>query len=134
MSVPSGRIVGSNGLHREADRFLQGLLRPCPYSPHNRLEFGEGVLDGREVRGIGREEEQVTTALREGLTDARGLMHAQVVQHHHLTWSELSGQLFADIPRKGFGSHRAFDHPGLAQTLGRERGHQRRILPVIAGD
>ena len=92
----------------------------------------ERLLNGSEVRGVGREEEQLTAARRQGLPNAGGFVDAQVIEHDDLSRSQCWPQLLADVPGKRRCIHRAFNQPRFAQAVGGEGGHQRRILAVVA--
>lgn len=53
MGEPSSRIVAGDRRNGQMHGLLEDVLRPRPESPQDRLELGEGLLNGREVRRIG---------------------------------------------------------------------------------
>jgi len=61
------------------------------------LEGGPEMLDGVEVWGIGRQEQQVTASGFDQLKRRRGLMKAGVVQHDHAAWRQRGQQHLGKI-------------------------------------
>ena len=110
---PGARVSGGDGLDRPMHRLHQRLVSARPQPAQDRLELGERLLDGGAVGRIRRQEEQFTAARGEGVADAGGLMHAQIVQHDHLPGPQLWRQLLADVPLEGLRRDRAFNQPGL---------------------
>ena len=66
------RILAGNSLDGEADRFLERLRGTGSESAQDGLDLGECLFDRREVRRVGREEEQRAVAGLKGLANAGG--------------------------------------------------------------
>jgi hypothetical protein len=86
------------------------------------LDLGEGLLDGIEVRGIGRQEEELTPGgFDEGL-GAGTLVHREIVQDHDLPGPQARHQ---HPLHKGF-EHVSIDgaphQEALADAAKRQRG------------
>ena len=62
MSKPPERISGGNEIQRGGNGLLQGLPCAGPCSPQQRLEFGERLFNGREIRRVGGQKQQATAA------------------------------------------------------------------------
>ena len=60
-------------------RDLDGSLCGCS---EQGLELGECVLDGVEVRAVGRQEEQTGTGGFDGLADSGAFVAGQIVHDH----------------------------------------------------
>ena len=132
MGKPSRRILRSNRLDGQTDGLLEGLVGAGAEATQDGLELGEGLLDRRQVRGVGRQEEQGAAARRQGLADAGGLVSAQIVEDHHLPGPQPRRQFLADVPRKGLGIHGPLNQPWFVQSVGGKCRHQRGVVAVVA--
>jgi len=129
---PSDCIVAGDGVDRLVDGLQEGVPGAGAQAAQDRLDLGERLLDGRAVRRVGRQKEQLAITRLDRLADALCLMHTQVVQHHDLSRSQGGSQLLLDVALEGRGIHRPLNRPGRLQPLGRQRRHQCRVPAVIA--
>src|SRR5215216_2933216 len=73
------------------------------------LDLGEGVFDGIEVRGVGREVAELGPARLDGGAGARGVVGAQVVGDDHLPRPEGRGEDVADVTFEARPGHAAVE-------------------------
>ena len=131
---PRRGVVAGNRLDGEANCFLERLLRARAQAAQDGFDLRERLLNGREVRRIGRQEEQLAAARFNGKANTVGFVGAQIVQHDDLSRSQRRRELLGDIPFKRRSIHCPLDQPGLVHTVGSERGDQREVLAVVARD
>ena len=81
---PRDHIVAGNAFESPVDRVLERFVDAGAQSAQPCLELGERLLDRREVRGVGRQEEQLALTRGQGLADAGGFVGAQIVEHDDL--------------------------------------------------
>ena len=63
---------------------MERLLGAGAQSTQDSCDLGEGLLDRREVRRVGRQEEQLAVARFNRLAKTVGFVGAQVIHDDHL--------------------------------------------------
>jgi hypothetical protein len=84
------------------------------YGAQVRFEFGEG-LDGIEVRAVGRQEEQPSASLADGLFGSGTFVRGQVVQNDDVALLQCRGELGAHVGLEDRAVHRGVDDPRRSQ-------------------
>jgi hypothetical protein len=73
------RVLNGNRRDRGADRLHERLPSPGLAFTKEALDLGEGFFDRVEVRGVGRQVQQLTTSPFDNLSYPLSFMSAQVV-------------------------------------------------------
>ena len=81
------------------------------------LEFGEGHLDGIEIRAVSRKEQEPAAALLQGLCRAWTFVGGQVVEDDNSPRIKCRDQLRLDIGIESRAVHCAIDHPWRVQGV-----------------
>lgn len=133
MRKPAAGILGRERLQTTSNRLLQGVVRARSHAPQERFQLGEGLFDGRQVGGGGREPEDLALLLGDGLAHplARGGTH--VIEHHHLPGLQAWSQHLFHVGFKRQRVHRSLQDEGCLHPLKRESGNQGRMLASVAG-
>src|SRR5215211_1281636 len=82
---PAPRVLRAHRVQSPADGLQERLARPGLRLPQERLDLGEGLLDRREIRRVGRQEQQRAAPCFDEVAHPFAPVRAEVVQHHHLT-------------------------------------------------
>jgi len=98
--------------------------------PQERLELGEGHLDRVHIWAVGRQVEDLSTAIGNRLADAGHLMGRQVVEHHDIATLEGRCQDVLDVHAEGIAIHGAIEHPGCGHAGEPQAGDEGHRLPV----
>jgi hypothetical protein len=85
--APGGVALGDR-VQRPPHRLDQRLEGPGSRPSQRGLELGEGLLDGVEVRRVGRQVEQLAAPPLDQLPDPRPLVRGEVVHHDYLPRSK----------------------------------------------
>ncbi len=128
---PRERIISGDCLDCHPHSFPERLLGARAEPTQDGLDLGKCLLDRRKVGRVRRQEEQLAVMGFQGLANAGGLVDAQIIQHHDLARLQRRRQLLRNVPFEGGGIHRSLNHPGLVQTIRRERCHQRGVLAMV---
>jgi hypothetical protein len=122
---PCFGILGSDCFEGVGDGLIESIRTPGFGCTQELLELGPGLLDGIQIRRVGRQIEKLCVAGLNQLAYPRHLMRRQVVHHHDVARLELGAQnLFhiraKDLAVDGRGDrHHRFD---TAQAHGPQRG------------
>ncbi len=84
----------ADGVPEAIDGGFSGLAQ-------QRLELGEGVLDGIEVRAVGRKVEQMRPCCFDGLAHRGAFVAGQIVHHHDVAGAEFGHQHLLHIGLEG---------------------------------
>ncbi len=80
---------------------LPGASPWCaPQPAQDGLDLGERLLDGREVGGVRRQEEQLAVTRCDRVANTVSFVGAQIVHDDHLSWPQRRRQLLGDVPSK----------------------------------
>jgi len=81
------------------------------------LEFGEGHLDGVEIRAVRREVVEVRAAGRDRLRHAADLVRGKIVANHQIIGVQLRAEHPFDVNQEECTIHRTIDQPGSANAI-----------------
>src|ERR1035441_192395 len=84
VAEPSCCVGCSNGFEGIGDGLIECFFGSCLGVAQELLEFGPGLLDGVQVRRVGRQIEQLRTAGFDPLAYPSHFVRRQVVHHHHI--------------------------------------------------
>ena len=73
-------VAGCDSIKRPAHRFDQSLAGACLKLPQRPFHFGEGLLDGIEIRRVGRQVEKVAASLLDHLAYSFAVVRGGVVK------------------------------------------------------
>ena len=99
-----------------------------------RLDFGEDLLDGDEVGGIGRQQEQAAARAFNRGTDRRTLVDIELVEDDDLAGPQAGDQQPAHIQAKGIAVGGALECQRRTHSLWRQRRKERDVGAVVARD
>ena len=93
------------------------------------LELGKDLLDGVQVRAVGREEPQMRSGFSNCAADGCGFVTAKVVHHDNVAWRQRGHENPFDIGPECVAVDRSVDNPGsidpvIAQGCDERRGVQ----------
>ncbi len=95
-----------------------------------RLEHGEGVLDGVEVGTVGREVGRFRAGRLDHLTQARPLVARQVVHDDDVAGTQFRNQDLLDTGLEGVAVDWPVEHLGSNEAANGQRTDEGRRLPV----
>lgn len=95
-----------------------------------RLDFGEGLFDGIEVRTIGRQITKRSPGGFDSRADSCTLVAGQIVHHDEVVAPERRAQYLRDISKKGGAVHGAVKHPGRGEAVLPQGGGEGGCWPV----
>jgi hypothetical protein len=123
---------GREEAERDCDERVDVIEGARPRRPQERFQFGEREFDRVEVGTIGRQKPEMRAVAFDRGPDRRLLMHREVIEHHHVAWSQRGHQDLFDICQETRRVDGAIEHGGRAQPLEPQRGNDRVRLPVAA--
>lgn len=118
---------GSGGEKEAIEAALSGFAQMS-------FQLGEEVLDGVEIRAVGRQEHQGSAPGFDGLTDPGHLVRTQIVGDDKIAWPQGRAQHLAHVFQKGRPVHRAIQKPGSLQAIAAQGRHESIGVPVAVGD
>jgi len=118
---------GSAGEQEAIEAALSGLAQVC-------FQLGEEVLDGVEIRAVGRQEHQRSASGFAGLANPGHLVRTQIVGDDKVTRPPRRSQHVAHISQKGRPVHRSIQKPGGFQTIAAQGCHEGVGPPVAVRD
>jgi hypothetical protein len=116
-----------DGVPEAADGSLGGLSQ-------QRLELGEGILDGVEVWAVGREIAQLGTRSLDHLAHAWAFVAGQVVHDDDVATPQFRDQHLGHLGLEGVAVDRPIEHPGGDEAAHGQSADEGRGLPVAVGD
>ena len=96
------------------------------------LELGKHLLDGVQVRAVGRQIPQRSACPINGRLDPDDLVRAQVVHNHDVARAQLRHQKLLHPGQKRISIDRPGQHQRRQKTLAAERADKRRGVPMSA--
>ncbi len=99
-----------------------------------RLELGDGHLDGIEVGAVGRQETQLCAGRFDGLAHGKRFVCRQIVHDDDIAGRQCRRQHLLDIGHEGGAVHGAVEHHGCGHALQPERADEGGGLPVPVRD
>lgn len=135
LSIPRvGEVVGALLVGELIEEFADGfpglLDRTCRRLPKHSFQLGKGLLDGIEVRAVGREEEQVRACGPDRAPHVWALVAAQIVHHDDITASERRDQEPPHIGQEAAPIDRSVEHAWRGDRVTAQRSNERQRLPV----
>ena len=94
------------------------------------LKFGKDLLDGVEIRTVGRQEEQVRLPGADGFASSLASVASEIVENHDISLGQGRGQLRLDVERKEFAVDGTVNDPGCREAIAAERCDERHRLPM----
>lgn len=88
MPKPVARILSGDPGQRLNDCLLECFTRASAHSSQDGFQLGKGFFNGREVRRIRRQEQQLTAFGFDGVFHARTQVNGKVVQDHDLSGAQ----------------------------------------------
>lgn len=101
--------------------------------PQQRLELGEGHLDGVHVGAVGWQVEDLRAACGNRLADAGDLVGGQVVEHNDIAAPERGREDVADVGSERIAIHRCVEHPWCGQARQAQACDEGHRLPMPEG-
>jgi len=98
------------------------------------LELGEHLLDGVQVWGVFRQEEEFGTGGPYGSANSLSLMTAEVVHDDNVAGSQGRDEKLLDIDLKRLAVDRTVEEPWGIDAIMTERGEEGHGLPATVGD
>lgn len=95
------------------------------------LELGEDLLDGIEIRAIGRQEEQACAGRTDGLAHGLALVAAEIVHDDDIAGFERGHEALLDPCRERRPVDRAVQHIGRVDPVGAQGRDEGQRLPMI---
>jgi hypothetical protein len=104
----------------------------CPLArlSQQRLEFGEGLFDGIEIRAVGRQVEQPGLAVFDRFPDASDLVGSHVVHNDDIARAQRRGEHLLDVGAEGGAVHGAIQHVRRGNARGAQARHESGGLPM----
>src|SRR5512142_2965658 len=133
MSKPTESISRRDEIQSLSNGILKCIPATSTYPSQKGLQFGERLLNGREIGRVGRQEQETTSSGFNGLPHARPLMNAQVIQDHDLPWFQTGSKKLFHIELKSSAIRRPIQQECGSHSLQRQGGHQCHIGSIIAG-
>jgi hypothetical protein len=107
-----------------------GLDGPRLGHSHEMLELGEELLDGVEVRAVGRQKEHVGSRLANGASRCPAFVAAEIVEDHDIPFGEGRSQYLLDVESEEFAVDGAIDDPRGIDAIDPQGCDEGERLPV----
>jgi hypothetical protein len=121
-----GALGRKEAVEHAPDALDQSIDSSCGLVPQQRLELCEGHLYRVHVGAVGRQVEDLGSAVGDRFADAGHLVGGQVVEHHNVAALERGAKDLADVDAEGIAIHRTIEHPRrghAAQPQSGDEGH-----------
>src|SRR5260370_37192302 len=82
MGKPTESILGGDERQCCRNRLLEVFACTSTYPSQKGLQFGEGFLDRRKIRRIGRQKQETAPFRFDSLSDARSQADREAIQNH----------------------------------------------------
>jgi hypothetical protein len=109
---------------------MHGFDRASRPSAQSVFELGDDLLDGVEVRRIGRQEEQFCANTADRLANSLSFVATQIVQYHDITGPERRQQECPDISKEPGAVDRSVKNARGLDPVAAERGEECQRAPV----
>src|SRR2546430_1688059 len=97
---PSASILSGDGEQRLGNGIFKSLRGPGFRTTKEGFELRKSFLDGREIGGISRKKEQMTSLIFNELAHMSSLMRSKIIHDHDLPLLQLWDQDILDIDLK----------------------------------
>ena len=125
-------FVGEEERERGADQLTDLVKRARPGGAEEGLQFGEGQLNGIEVRTVGRQKAEACAGVLDGGADLGLLVHREVIEDDDVAAPERGDEDLFHVRAERDGIDRAVEHGRGGQLRRPERRDHRVRLPVTA--
>ena len=105
------------------DGSLLGLTHPV-------FDFGKGLFDWIEVRGVWRQIPESGAGLAYGEPDGFGFVAAEIVHDDDITRDKGRRELLFDVGAEAFAVDRAIEYAWRSETVAAQRAEERQRAPV----
>ena len=124
-------IVFANPVQRGPHGIRQGLAGAGLGRAQEDFELAESQFNQCKVGRVGRQEQQAGTALFYQFGQARGLVHAQVVEHDHVAGYQRGAEYLVKVNGKGRRVDGPVEFHHCLNAVGREGGNHRHVSSVV---
>jgi hypothetical protein len=107
-----------------------GLDGPRLSHSHEVLELGEELLNGVEVRAVGRQKEHVGSRLPNSASRRLAFVAAEIVEDHDIAFGKGRSQYLLDVEGEEFPVDGAVDDPRGIDAIDPQSGDEGECLPV----
>ena len=122
-----------DGGNELCNAFVDGVDGSGLRHSHPVLHLGEDLLDGVEVRGVGRQECEPRAHVEDRRADGARSMATEIVEHHDVARPEGWHQELLDVAAEDGPVDRPIDDAGLCQRIDPERCKKREGAPASVG-
>jgi hypothetical protein len=129
---PAPRILGGDGSQACGDGRSEGFLCARFGFSQERLELGEGVFDGVEVRAVGGQEHQAASAGFDFLAHGLVFVDGKVVHDNDLAGKQRRAEHFIEIDQEDFRVGASFHDHRPDHSLGAHGCEDGSVAPAIA--
>ena len=130
VAEPGLSVTGGDGGNGVGDGLLEGIDRSSFGGAKRLFELGPALLDGIEIRRVGRQVEQFGTRGFNQLPHPENFVRTQVVHHHHVARFQPGAQHLLQVSKKNFAIRGRFYGHGCNQSFDAHRTQQSQSLPV----
>lgn len=124
------RSEEANGCRDQLDDVVEGAWAR---GAEQRFQFRKGQLDGIEVRTVRRQKPDEGARAFDGGQRLRVFVDGEVIEDHHVAWSERGHEHLLDVGQERRLVDRAIEHGGGVEAVPAQRRDHRVRLPVPAG-
>lgn len=115
------------------DGVPEALDRPLRRFAQERLELCEGILDGVEVRTVGRKVLELSSCHRDELANARALVAREIVHDNDIAGAQFWAEDLLDIGLEGLTVDGAVEYEGRDEASQGQCTDERCRLPMAMG-
>src|SRR5258708_17272721 len=131
MGKPAASILGCDQGQRLSNGLLERFACASPNTAQKGLQFGESLLDRREIRRIGRQKQEAAALGFNGLPNPCSLMNAQIIQDHDLSRAQSGCEDVLNVECKGARVSSSIQNEGFSHALQRQGSHQRHSGSIV---
>ena len=118
------------GVECSVELFEQGVEGSCGGRAQVGFEFGEGQFDGIEVRAIGWQMKELSSATFHGGGDGGTFVGRKIVGDDHITRAQRRPQALLEVSQEGRAIHGTVQEPGSRDAVMAQCGNEGEGLPV----
>ena len=129
-----GAFICGEGAEELTDRCANGFDRPRRGLAQQMLELGKDLLDGVEVGGIFRQEDQLGASRADELANGFAFVAAKIVHDDDVAGAKRRDKDLFDILLKALAVDRTFKKPRSLDPVVAQRSQECRCVPVAVRD
>jgi hypothetical protein len=133
MSKPTESIGGGAEIQSCCNSLLESFPAASTCPSQQRLQFGERLFNGRQIRRVSRQKQETTAASFNGLLDTRSQVNREIIQDHDLPRTQTGGKDLLHVDRKSGAISRSIQHKRWPHARERQRGNHGHDGSIIAG-